>query len=105
MNTKLRISTDQSQIVVHAIKELIPSLNKGEVSQFKMAAVKFRDEEIYVDGISMRCAERALLEKASKSEYKLTRLILKNLAGSIEEQREHFQEQFKEQSMKQIFAG
>ena len=91
LGTDLNITIDEKKIAVIAIKEYIPTLKPGEVSQYQLVAVKFLDKKMHVDGISMRCAENALRQKAKTAEYKLTRLILEKLANEIEKQRLHFQ--------------
>lgn len=91
LGTDLDITTDEKKVAVIAIKEFIPTLNPGEVSQYQLAAVKFLDKKMYVDGISMRCAENALRHKGKIAEYKLSRFIHEKLANEIEKQRLQFQ--------------
>ena len=86
LGTILDLTVEDKNDAVQAIEEIIPSLNKGEVSQYEMAVKKFKSSVIFTDGILMRCAENALRYKAKKADCKFSKL-----ADNIQRQRETFQ--------------
>lgn len=85
--TTINLKSGERTIVRQAIVEYLPSLNYGEVGQYKMAASHLSKKEIFVDGIIMRCFENSLRFKADKD----GNLAYLRLAESIKQQRESFQ--------------
>jgi len=87
LGTTIDLQTNERNIVGQAIKEYLSFLKSTEVSQYVMAANHLKKQEIFVDGIIMRCFEEALRFKASKDNS----FLYSRLAEYIKQQRENFQ--------------
>jgi|GEM_PF-3562523 len=90
LGLKIDLPNDDQEVVVHSLEQLLEVLTPGEKPIFQLVIKRIRSGEI-LDGMGMRCIERALQHAANMTDNAQAKNKYQELTTFYTKARELFQ--------------
>ncbi|ANB66126.1 hypothetical protein GFC29_3845 (plasmid) [Anoxybacillus sp. B7M1] len=84
-------SKEEKRLILSALQDYMETLSPGEKIVYKMAVSKLADDIPFVDGMYIRCIEKALSHAANMTDSALFQKEMNRLYEVYQKKRESFQ--------------